>query len=386
MLWPTLAFTSVASGLDQPLHITHAGDGSGRIFIVERAGVIRILRAGTVLATPFLDISSIVRDAGREEGLLSVAFPPDYDVKGYFYVYFTDDRQGNRGNNLLARFEVSTDADVADPLSEEMILNFDHPAYSTHNGGQIAFGPDGNLYIGTGDGGGSGDPFDNAQDPASLLGKLLRIDVEPQGPGSAPPPIGPFTLYLPIILQPQSAPYGIPPDNPFVGVTGYREEIWALGLRNPWRFSFDRSNGDLYVADVGQSAREELDFQAAPSSGGENYGWSCKEGTLDFNLTPKCDGLTLIDPIFEYDHSLGCSVTGGSIYRGPGNSGMQGIYFLGDYCSGRIWGVRPDNSSWAFSLLVDTPYSISTFGEDEVGNLYLADYASGTIYQVTEAP
>ena len=386
LIWPQIEFAMVETGLDQPVHITHANDGSERIFIVERAGFIRILRDGTVLPTPFLDISSIVREAGSEEGLLSVAFPPDYDVKGYFYVYFTDDRQGNRGNNLLARFHVTGDPDVADPLSEELILNFDHPTFSNHNGGQIAFGPDGYLYIGTGDGGGSGDPFDNAQDPGSLLGKLLRIDVEFQGPVSAPPPNGPFILYLPIILQPQTAPYGIPSDNPFVGMAGYREEIWALGLRNPWRFSFDRSNGDLYIADVGQSAREELDYQPASSGGGENYGWSCKEGTLDFNPTPVCDGLTLIDPIFEYDHSLGCSVTGGHIYRGPANSGMQGIYFMGDFCSGRIWGVQPDDSSWASSLLVNSPYSISTFGEDEAGNLYLADYASGTIYQISEAP
>jgi len=384
--WPQIEFTLVADALDQPVHVTHANDVSGRLFIVERAGVIRILRGGTVLPTPFLDISSIVRDAGSEEGLLSVAFPPDYDTRGYFYVYFTDDRSGNRGNNRVSRFGLTSDPDAADPFSEELILNFDHPTYSNHNGGQIAFGPDGYLYIGTGDGGGSGDPFDNSQDPGSLLGKLLRIDVEFQGTVSAPPPSGPFTLYLPIILQTQSAPYGIPPDNPFVGVAGYREEIWALGLRNPWRFSFDRSNGDLYVADVGQGAREELDFQTTSGSGGENYGWSCKEGTLDFDPTPDCAGLTLINPVFEYDHSLGCSVTGGHIYRGPGNSGMQGIYFLGDYCSGRIWGVQPDNSSWAGSLLVDTPYNISTFGEDEAGNLYLVDYGSGTIYQVAEAP
>ena len=386
LAWPVLSFTEVITGLNQPVHIAHAADGSGRIFLVERSGTIQIFSAGSLSPSPFLDISDGVRDIGAEEGLLGLAFPPGYSTKGYFYVFFTDDRAGNRGNNVLARFHVTDEPDLADALTEEVLLVLDHPTYSNHNGGQIAFGPDGYLYIATGDGGGAGDPFDNAQDPASLLGKLLRIDVELEGRFAEPTPSGPFRLYLPVVLWSQGLPYAIPPDNPFVGMPGYREEIWALGLRNPWRFSFDRSSGDLYIADVGQSAREEVNFQLASSLGGENYGWPCKEGSVDFKLTPGCAGLVPVPPAFEYDHSLGCSVTGGYVYRGPGNSGMQGIYFLGDFCSGRLWGVQQAGTSWTYSLLADTPYSISTFGEDEAGNLFLADYAGGTVYQLVEAP
>jgi glucose/arabinose dehydrogenase len=378
--------TSALTGLAQPVHITHAGDGSGRIFIVERAGRIRIASGGTVLPAPFLDISGAVRDAGSEQGLLSVAFPPDYAAKGYFYVYYTDDRAANRGNNVLSRFHLGADANTADPASEETILTFPHPTYDNHNGGQLAFGPEGYLYIGTGDGGSGGEPGNNAQNTLSLLGKILRIDVG-DVPRAPPPALGPFVLYLPAVFAGVPVPYTIPVSNPFLGNPAYRGEIWALGLRNPWRFSFDRATGDLYIGDVGQSAREEVDLQPAASAGGENYGWRCKEGSLSYNFGGNCPNLTLVAPVAGYDHSSGnCSISGGYVYRGPGNLLMQGVYFYADYCSGRIWGLQPDGAAWVTSLLLDSPYNLSSFGEDEAGNLYLASYSTGAIYQVNQAP
>ncbi len=383
--WPVITLTSVATGLSMPVHLTHAGDGSGRIFIVERAGRIRILSGGSILAAPFLDISSVVRDTGSEQGLLSVAFPPDYATKGYFYVYYTDDRATNRGNNVVSRFHLGADANTADPTSEEPILTFLHPTYDNHNGGQLAFGPDGYLYIGTGDGGSGGDPGNNAQNTLSLLGKILRLDVGDRPRAPIPSP-GPFVLYLPMVFNSNSAPYVIPPSNPFFDNPAYRGEIWALGLRNPWRFSFDRATGDLVIADVGQSSREEVDYQPAASGGGENYGWRCKEGSLNYNFSGNCSSLTLVAPVAEYDHTLGCSITGGFVYRGPGNPLMQGVYFYSDYCSGRVWGLQRDGATWVTSILLDSPYSVSTFGEDEAGNLYLASYGTGEIYKVNQAP
>jgi len=383
--WPSITLTSIATGLSQPLHITHAGDGSGRIFIVERAGRIRILSGGTVLPAPFLDISAVVRDAGGEQGLLSLAFPPDYASKGYFYVYYTDDRAANRGNNVVSRFHVGADANIADPASEEILLTIPHLTYDNHNGGQLAFGPEGYLYIGTGDGGSGGDPGNNAQNTLSLLGKILRIDVGDR-PHTPPPALGAFVLYIPTVFKGNPAPYTIPGSNPFFDNPAYRGEVWALGLRNPWRFSFDRSTGDLYIGDVGQSSREEVNYQPAASPGGENCGWRCKEGSLNYNFSGNCPSLALVAPVAEYDHTLGCSITGGFVYRGPGNAAMQGIYFYSDYCSGRIWGMRRDGATWATSMLLDSPYSVSTFGEDEAGNLYFASYGTGEIFQVNQAP
>jgi len=384
--WPSITLTSVVSGLSAPVHITHAGDGSGRIFIVERAGLIRIASGGTLLPTPFLDISGVVRDAGSEEGLLSVAFPPDYAAKGYFYVYYTDDRVANRGNNVVSRFHLGPDANTADPASEETILLIPHPTNENHNGGQLAFGPEGYLYIGTGDGGSGGDPGNNAQNTLSLLGKILRIDVG-DVPRAPPAPLGPYVLYVPAVFKGGPLPYTIPTSNPFFDNPAYRGEIWALGLRNPWRFSFDRATGDLYLGDVGQSAREEVDYQSAASAGGENYGWRCKEGTLDYNFTGNCSSLTLVAPVAEYGHASGnCSISGGFVYRGPGNPLMQGVYFYTDYCSGRIWGLQRDGAPWVSSLLLDSPYTVSTFGEDEAGSLYLASYGTGVVYQVNQVP
>lgn len=243
----------------------------------------------------------------------------------------------------------------------------------------MAFGADGYLYIGAGDGGGAGDPPNNAQNPNTLLGKILRIDVEP-----TPAPIiaEAHRSYLPLMLQggPSPLAYRIPADNPFVGLPGYRQEIWALGLRNPWRFSFDRLNHDLYIADVGQSAWEEVNHQPGSGNGGENYGWRIMEGMHCYN-SQSCNqsGLTL--PVWEYSHADGCSITGGFVYRGSTYPGLQGIYFFADYCNGKIWGLVKETGVWQSSLLLDSPYNISSFGEDEAGELYVVD-RNGDIYRV----
>jgi glucose/arabinose dehydrogenase len=384
LAWPNLSLELVAGGFASPVFVTHAGDDSGRIFVVEQAGRIQIIHNGVVLDQPFLDIHGRVRSpasgGGGEEGLLSLAFAPDYAQNGRFYVYYTN----QDGNNVLARFQVTSDPNRADANSEHEILLFQHPNFENHNGGLLVFGPDGYLYIGTGDGGGGGDPQGNAQNPGSLLGKLLRIDVEFQPTNSFTPT---HQAFLPLIRQANGnsglMPYRIPPDNPFVGQSGYREEIWALGLRNPWRYSFDLSTGDLYIADVGQNLVEEVDFQLADSPGGQNYGWNIMEGDRCYQST-NCDksGLTL--PIFTYTHTYGCSITGGYVYRGPNNPGMQGIYFFADYCSGRIWGLQKSGNSWSDQILTQTSYNVSSFGEDQAGRLYLVD-KGGSVYQVVEA-
>lgn len=357
--WPQIFLTPVTSGLSLPVHITHAGDGSGRLFIVERAGRIRIFKNGALLGTSFLDITSRVLDTGSEQGLLSVAFPPGYGAsKNHFYVYYVN----NSGHLVIARYQVSAgNADVADDTTEQIVLTVLHPGQSNHNGGQLAFGPnDGFLYAGTGDGGGGGDVPNNAQTHNVLLGKLLRIDVETGTPTT----------------------YTVPVTNPYTQSVGYQPEIWALGLRNPWRFSFDRQTHDLYIGDVGQNAWEEVDFQPAASLGGENYGWRILEGTHCFNPATNCIPPSQYSaPVAEYSHSIGCSVTGGFVYRGSTYGLMQGMYFYADYCSGRIWGLKYDGG-WQTQELKDTTYNISTFGEDEAGNLYLASYGDGQIYLV----
>jgi len=382
--WPNLSFELVANGFASPVFVTHAGDDSGRIFVVEQAGRIQIVQNGAVLEQPFLDIHERVRSpasgGGAEEGLLSLAFAPDYAQNGRFYVYYTN----QDGNNVLARFQLTSNPDRADANSEQEILRFPHPNFQNHNGGLLVFGPGGYLYIGTGDGGGGGDPQGNAQNPGSLLGKLLRIDVERQQTSS-------FTVthqaFLPLIRQANGdsslVRYRIPPDNPFVGRAGYREEIWAMGLRNPWRYSFDRSTNDLYIADVGQNQVEEVDIQPASSPGGQNYGWNIMEGDQCYQSV-NCDtsGLTL--PIFTYTHALGCSITGGYVYRGPNNPGMQGIYFFADFCSGRIWGLQKSGDSWSHQMLTQTSFNVSSFGQDQTGRLYLVD-KNGSVYQVVEA-
>jgi glucose/arabinose dehydrogenase len=354
---PMISLTGVSGGFVQPVHVTHAGDGSGRIFVAEQGGKIRILDNGSLLPASFLDISSRVICCG-EQGLLSVAFPPGYSAKRYFYVNYT---RTPDGATVVARYRVSpNDANAADPASEEVVLTIPQP-FPNHNGGQLAFGPDGYLYIGMGDGGSGGDPFGLAQNTDNVLGKLLRIDVESG-----------------------AVPYGVPPGNPFVGMAGYRPEIWALGLRNPWRFSFDRLTGELYIGDVGQGAFEEIDVQPAGSPGGQNYGWNIMEGANCYN-SAICNTAGLTLPVATYDHSQGCSVTGGIVYQGAALPILQGIYLYSDFCSGRIWGLRKNGAGWDNAVLLaaqSPPLNISTFGEDERGNVYVANYANGDLLKI----
>jgi glucose/arabinose dehydrogenase len=349
--WPKIQLNQVTDGLERPVLATHAGDNSGRLFIVEQSGKIRILSNGSLLATPFLDITGRIRCCG-ESGLLGMAFPPGHGLdKFHFYVNYTD----TDGNTIISRFALLS-SNQADPDSEEILLEIEQP-FSFHNGGQLAFGPDGMLYIGMGDGG-----IDvNGQHPDSLLGKMLRIDVESS-----------------------VVPYAIPTDNPFVGLQNVPPEIWSYGLRNPWRFSFDRSTGDLYIGDVGQDSFEEINVQDSSSKGGENYGWNIMEGVHCF-AGSNCDrnGLTL--PKLEYSHSEGaCAVTGGHVYRGASYLSLQGIYLFGDFCSGQVGGLRRTDTGWDSVILLETPYSITSFGEDESGNIYLMDSGGGALYQVVE--
>jgi glucose/arabinose dehydrogenase len=351
---PTTDAVPIITGLNKPVAITHAGDGSNRLFITQQRGRIRIYEGGQVLPTPFLDIRDRVSCCG-ERGLLSAAFHPNYPSNGFFYINYTN----TEGNTVIARYTVSSDPNVADPNSATLLREIPQP-FANHNGGQLQFGPDGYLYIGMGDGGSEGDPQNNAQDLGTLLGKMLRIDVE------------------------GGSPYAIPPDNPFVGNSEARDEIWAWGLRNPWRFSFDPLKGHLFIADVGQGEREEINFQPAGSPGGENYGWPRMEGTQCFKPSTGCNDGTLTLPVIEYEHDLGCSVIGGYRYRGTQLPHHYGTYFYGDFCSGRIWGARRDGQGrWVSTELLNPPaFMISTFGENERRGLFVADYASGTIYRL----
>lgn len=367
--WPRLNFEKVAGGLERPVSLTHAGDSSGRLFVVEQGGRIRIVKNGAIQST-FLNIIDRVRSpemgdgnvGGAEEGLLSVAFPPGFGSdKDHFYAYYTFSFSANEGYNRVSRFYLGSNG-LADPNSEELVILFEHPGRENHNGGQLVFGPDGYLYIGTGDGGGRGYPDQNAQDPLSLLGKMLRIDVESG-----------------------ASTYKVPTDNPFFGMPGYRPEIWALGLRNPWRISFDRQTGNMFIGDVGQSNWEEVDFQLSDSPGGENYGWNILEGTHCYEAAT-CDKSGMTPPVFEYpthvaDH---CSVTGGYVYRGP-LTALRAMYIFADLCSGEIWGLKKSGSVWFDQVLLDTDIVIPTFGEDQAGNVYFTGLDSGNLYRITEA-
>jgi glucose/arabinose dehydrogenase len=368
----TILLEQVASGLTQPIAVAHAGDSSGRLFIVQQTGEIRILSGGTLLPTPFLDLSALVSCCG-EQGLLGLAFHPDYATNGFFYVDYTN----LAGDTVVARYNVSAaNPNVADPNSAQTVLTQNQP-FANHNGGQLAFGPDGYLYIALGDGGSGGDPQDNGQNLETWLGKILRVDVNGDDfPGDP------------------NRNYAVPPDNPFVGSAGL-DEIWAYGLRNPWRITFDRATGDLFIADVGQSAWEEINFQLAASGGGENYGWNVLEGMHCFQDEPPgiCNvflngGSTL--PVLEYNHSLGCSVTGGYRYRGQLYPQIEGIYFYADYCSGRIWGALPrDNGTWESQELLIAGFQITSFGEDEAGELYVVQYGGageGALHRIVGCP
>ncbi len=346
----------VATGFSAPVQVTHAGDGSGRLFVLEQSGAIRIIKQGQVLPDPFLDVANLIVYGG-ERGLLGLAFHPDYAQNGYFYIDYT---RAEDGATVVARYTVSpSNPDQADPHSAMILLTIAQP-YVNHNGGQLHFSPaDGYLYIGTGDGGSAGDPQNYAQDPASLLGKLLRLDVD------------------------GDVPYAIPPDNPYVGQSG-RDEIWALGLRNPWRFSFDRETGDVYIGDVGQNAWEEIDYQAVQTSGGVNFGWRCMEGTHEYNFSDACASATLTPPIAEYAHSEGRSVTGGFVYRGRDFPALIGRYFYADYVSGKIWSLSHSDAGGATSRLeLETGLNISAFGEDERGEVYIVDH-SGTLRRLVD--
>jgi len=364
----------IASGLQSPVQVTHAGDGSGRLFVVEQGGTIRVIKGGSVLTTPFLNISSLVSNAG-EQGLLGLAFHPNYENNGYFYINYTR----NNGDTVIARYTVSGgNPDLANPASVQTLMVIDQP-YSNHNGGQLLFGPDGYLYIGMGDGGDGGDPQNRAQNLGTLLGKMLRIDVD-SGPGNAPD-TGCDSSFL------SGSGYTVPPTNPFAnGPGGNCDEIWSLGLRNPWRFSFDRSTGDIYIGDVGQNQWEEISYQAVGTPGGINFGWRCREGAHNYNFGGNCGSLTLTDPIAEYDHSQGNAVTGGFVYRGALYPALQGRYFYADFGSGRIWSIyKTGPNSWsAPAQELDTSFLISAFGEDEQGELYVVDYSGGRIRHVAD--
>jgi uncharacterized protein (TIGR03437 family) len=347
-----LRTVQVASGVSAPSDIQNAGDGSGRLFLVQQSGLIRILRDGALVSTPFLDIRTKTRLDG-ERGLLGLAFPPGFRDKQRFYVDYTD----LNGDTVIARYRVTSNGDVADAASETILLKIAQP-FSNHNGGQVRFGPDGYLYIAMGDGGSSGDPQRNGQNLGSLLGKILRIDVESD-----------LTRVI------------VPADNPFVANAGARGEIWAYGLRNPWRFSFDRATRDLWIADVGQDTYEEVDFQPASSRGGVNYGWNQMEGMHCYTAGCQTAGMTL--PVVEYTHAAGgCSITGGFVYRGRLSPGLRGLYLYGDYCSGRIWGLERQGGTWSNRQLLASGFGITTFGEDEAGEIYVANAGNGSIHRI----
>jgi uncharacterized protein (TIGR03437 family) len=342
----------VASGIANITDIQNAGDGSGRLFLVQQNGVVRTLNNGVLSATAFLDIRAKTTGSG-ERGLLGLAFPPGFAQKRRFYVDYTD----LNGDTVIAQYRMTAGGDTADAASEVVLMTIAQP-FSNHNGGQVRFGPDGYLYIAMGDGGSGGDPMGNGQNLGVLLGKILRIDVESE-PGKV----------------------HIPPDNPFVNRAGARGEIWAYGVRNPWRYSFDRATGDLWIADVGQDSYEEVDFQPAGSKGGQNYGWNQMEGMHCYQSGCRMDGLTL--PVAEYTHAVGgCSITGGFVYRGVRSPGMRGMYLYGDYCSGKIWALERQGGVWSNRLVLSSGFTITTFGEDEAGEMYVSNGATGTVFRI----
>lgn len=359
---PQLALQPFASGFETPISIAAAGDD--RLFVVEQRGLIKSINAeGTVSGTPFLDLSGVVSQSGSETGLLGLAFHPEYAANGYFFVNYT--RQSD-GNTVISRFSRDeSNPDLSDPGSEVQLFTVEQPA-DNHNGGQLLFGPDGYLYISLGDGGGAGDPGNNAQNRGSLLGKMLRIDINVD----------------------EAPYYAIPDDNPFVDDNATLDEIWALGLRNPWRSSFDRYTGDLWIADVGQSEREEINFQSASESGGANYGWRCYEGDVAYNLNDCQDEGHYTFPVFDFEHQgSGCSgsVTGGYVYRGALYNGMSGHYIFADYCTGVFYHVLNSDTGFEGKALgTFSRYEYTAFAEDQYGELYVTLKGEGEVRKVVE--
>ncbi len=366
-----LKTTRIATGFSRPIWVGSPPNDLHRLFVAEQwTGRIRIIKDGQVLGTPFLNIQSKIL-TGSERGLLGFAFHPDFEQNGKFYVNYTKSGS-NSGDTIVEEYQVSaTNPDVADANSGVVMLGPVNQTASNHNGGHIEFGPDGYLYVGLGDGGGAGDTACNAQNGGLLLGKLLRIDVDNGG----------------------AAPAG----NPFIGNPNFDDLIWAYGLRNPWRFSFDRGTGDLYIGDVGQNAREEIDYVPAASAGGENYGWKMMEGfncfsTANCSSPPPCNDTSLVLPVHDFSHAGGnCSVTGGRVYRGCAIPGLGGTYFFADYCSDRIWSF--EISGGAVTNFTDRTAelapgggqsitSVSSFGEDASGELYLTDLGGGEVFKI----
>jgi glucose/arabinose dehydrogenase len=357
---PVISFQIITLGLTQPVDVVSAKDGTGRLFIVEKPGTIRIWNGTSLLPDPFLDITTIVKSTGNEQGLLSLAFHPNYAVNGYFFVWYNN----TAGNVTLARYSRSS-LNTVDPSTGVILMSLYKP-FTNHNGADLNFGADGFLYFGTGDGGSGGDPLNRAQNGDSLLGKMIRIDVDNTNP--------PY--------------YSIPPTNPFISDQTIRDEIIALGLRNPWRWSFDRQTGDMWIADVGQNALEEVNFRSASSILGANYGWSCFEGTREFKVS--CNAQSAINskvvPIFEYPHNNttgGMSITGGFVYRGNEFPSLQGYYITSDYVSNRGWLIKSDGSGgWNITMQSLWASGISSYGEGEDGTLYAVSVSSGTLYKL----
>ncbi len=359
---PTLTTRLVADGLSSPVYATSPPSDNSRLFIVERGGAIKVVRNDTLLSRPFLNISSEIVSGG-EQGLLGLVFHPQYASNGYFFINYTN----SNGDTHVERIVVSTDPDSADMSARDTLLVVDQP-FSNHNAGMLAFGPtDGYLYIGLGDGGDANDPANRAQDPTTLLGKMLRIDIN------------------------GALPYEIPSDNPYAGKPDTLDEIWAFGLRNPWRYAFDRQTADLYIADVGQGTWEEVSFQPASSAGGENYGWRLKEGPDCFIPSSGCDPTnSLVDPISYYSHGgspFRCSITGGFVYRGCAIPDLDGHYLFADYCAGRIWSYRyvsgsiMDSTEWT-SQLNPTNARITSFGQDAAGELYIVNFSNAEVLKI----
>jgi glucose/arabinose dehydrogenase len=347
----------VKNGFQRPVDLANAADGSGRLFVLEQRGVIRVMLNDEILATPFLDIQDRVGSQGNEQGLLGIAFHPNFKTNGIFFVDYTN----LNGDTVISRFHADVTMQAAsqsaDPASEQILLQIAQP-YPNHNGGQILFGPDGMLWIGMGDGGSAGDPLGNGQSLDTLLGKILRIDVD------------------------HGSPYAIPADNPFAAGGGL-PEIWAYGLRNPWGLRFDLLTGDLYIADVGQDRWEEIDFLPANfSAAPANFGWNLLEGDHPYKDSGQTTPANYVAPVFEYGHDQGCSVTGGAVYRGTKLAEFYGVYLFGDYCSGTIWGlIHTAGQEWKAEKLFQTSAKISAFGSDEQGELYFLDL-TGVFYRL----